>query len=55
MNVKTKCKPSQGSQQKLDILHQAVNKALYKKYRLGQYAVIWQDGKPIKTRWKGVI
>jgi len=30
----------------LDVLKTAVNKALDKKKRLGQYAVIWSDNKP---------
>ena len=30
----------------LDVLRTAVNKALDKKKRLGQYAVIWSDNKP---------
>jgi len=31
----------------LDSLKQAVTKDLEKKKRLGQYAVIWEDGKPV--------
>ena len=38
--------PSPESLQILDILRKAVEKALDRKKRLGQYAVIWQDGKP---------
>ena len=39
--------PSADSQKMLDILKIAVNKALEKKKRLGQYAVIWADDKPV--------
>lgn len=35
------------TQKTLDSLKIAVTKALEKKRRLGQYAVIWQDGKPV--------
>ncbi|WP_295623579.1 hypothetical protein [uncultured Nitrosomonas sp.] len=31
----------------LDSLQQAVTKTLERKRRLGQYAVIWQNGKPV--------
>ena len=31
----------------LNALQRAVAKALDKKQRLGQYAVVWQDGKPV--------
>ena len=33
-------------QQILDAMKQAVDKALERKRRLGQYAVIWRDGHP---------
>jgi hypothetical protein len=39
--------PSEKSQQTLEVMKQAVAKALEKKKRLGQYAVIWEDGKPV--------
>lgn len=39
--------PSQDSKAMLDTLKTAVNKTLDKKKRLGQYAVIWQDDKPV--------
>jgi hypothetical protein len=39
--------PSPDSQKMLDTLKIAVNKALEKKKRLGQYAVIWADDKPV--------
>lgn len=49
MNVKLKTTPSPEGQKQLEILRQAVGKALEKKRRLGQYAVTWQDGKPVMT------
>ena len=33
----------------LDTLQKAVKQTLEKKKRLGQYAVIWQDGAPVMT------
>lgn len=39
--------PSQDTQQMLDVMRKAVEKALDRKKRLGQYAVIWQDDKPV--------
>ena len=38
--------PSPDSFVMLDVLRTAVNKALDRKKRLGQYAVIWSDNKP---------
>jgi hypothetical protein len=35
------------TQQMLDSLKQAVAQALEKKKRLGQYAVMWENGKPV--------
>lgn len=35
------------TQQMLESLKQAVVQALEKKKRLGQYAVIWENGKPV--------
>lgn len=37
---------SEEGQLALNALQKAVKKALDRKKRLGQYAVIWQDGKP---------
>jgi hypothetical protein len=39
--------PPPDTQQMLDSLKQAVTKDLEKKKRLGHYAVIWEDGKPV--------
>ncbi|MCK5515997.1 MAG: hypothetical protein KAI39_03910 [Desulfobulbaceae bacterium] len=39
--------PSPDSQKMLESLRAAVNKALDKKKKLGQYAVIWDDNKPV--------
>ena len=46
MNL-SKHPPSEKSQQTLETMKQAVVKALEKKRRLGQYAVIWEDGNPV--------
>jgi|GEM_PF-1110428 len=46
MIVSQQSTPSQEAQLALDALQRAVKNALDKKKRLGQYAVIWQDGKP---------
>lgn len=40
--------PSQDSLRILDSLRTAVAKALERKRRLGQYAVIWRDGKVVR-------
>lgn len=34
--------------QHLEGLRQAVRKALIEKWKLGQYAVVWEDGKVVK-------
>ncbi|CAN5273242.1 hypothetical protein BH09GEM1_BH09GEM1_32920 [soil metagenome] len=39
---------STADQQVLDALRRAVAKALDRKRRLGQYAVIWRDGKVVR-------
>lgn len=39
--------PSQDSLVALESLSKAVSKALERKRMLNQYAVIWQDGKPV--------
>jgi hypothetical protein len=49
MNVNRKTIPSDEGKQLLETLRQAVGKTLEKKRRLGQYAVIWKDGKPVLT------
>lgn len=46
MNIKPAAIPSVEGQRMLDSLSQAVSKALERKRRLGQYAVVWQHGKP---------
>jgi hypothetical protein len=35
------------TQRTLEVLKKAVAKALEKKRRLGQYYVVWKDGKPV--------
>jgi hypothetical protein len=41
--------PSAEAQAILQALRAAVAKALERKNKLGQYAVIWQDGRPVRT------
>ncbi|MEL6711418.1 MAG: hypothetical protein AAFP10_07550 [Pseudomonadota bacterium] len=48
MHVINKTEPSLAGQQQLAVLRQAVSKALDKKRRLGHYAIIWQDGAPVR-------
>lgn len=40
-------KPSEDTQKILETLQKAVNEALDKKKRLGQYAVIWRNNRPV--------
>lgn len=40
--------PSQDSLRILESLQRAVAKALERKRRLGEYAVVWQDGKLVR-------
>jgi hypothetical protein len=47
MNIKQKTTPSPEGQKQLETLRHAVGKTLEKKRRLGQYTVIWKDGKPV--------
>ncbi len=47
MKITIKTEPSKESQVILDSLQKAVTQALEKKRRLGQYAVVWRDGKPV--------
>lgn len=47
MNTKTASTPSVEGQRMLDSLNRAVSKALERKRRLGQYAVVWKQGKPV--------
>lgn len=48
MNVLLKETPSEEGRVVLDTLKLAVSHALEKKRRLGQYAVIWKEGKPVR-------
>lgn len=41
--------PSEAGQIMLDTLQRAVADTLEKKRRLGQYAVVWRDDKPVLT------
>ena len=47
MNTRRKEIPSKEGQEQLEALRRAVGKTLEKKRRLGQYAVTWQDDKPV--------
>lgn len=49
MNTTRKTTASREGQRVLESLQKAVKQTLEKKKRLGQYAVIWHDGKPIIT------
>jgi len=49
MNTIKKAQPSLEGQQMLEALRQSVKKALDKKRRLSQYAVIWENGRPVVT------
>jgi hypothetical protein len=49
MNATRKTIPSAEGQRQLDALRQTVGNMLEKKLRLGQYAVTWQNGKPVVT------
>jgi hypothetical protein len=40
--------PSPEAQAMLEALQAAVAKTLEKKQKLGQYAVFWQDGRPVQ-------
>lgn len=46
MNTKPATTPYAEGQRMLESLRQAVGKALERKRWLGQYAVVWQHGKP---------
>lgn len=48
MNTTKNPIPSPEGQRQLKALRQAAGKTLDKKRRLGHYAVIWKDGKPIR-------
>lgn len=47
MKITSKAKLSEKGQIILDALQKAVTQTLERKRRLGQYAVVWRDGKPI--------
>lgn len=41
--------PSPQAQEMLKALQDAVTKELQRKQKLGQYAVIWHDGRPVQS------
>ena len=47
LKITYNAKPAPEAQKQLEILQQAVAKALEKKRKLGQYYVVWKDGKPV--------
>ncbi len=49
MNTNRKEVPSQEGQQLLGALRRSVAKTLERKRRLGQYIVIWRNGRPVMT------
>ena len=49
MNTTREKSPSEEGRVVLEALRRAVTQALDKKKRLGQYAVIWRDGKPVMS------
>jgi hypothetical protein len=49
MNITQTSAPSPEALQMLEALRQSVAKTLERKRRLGHYAVIWQNGKPVLT------
>ena len=48
MNIVKEAVPSPEGQRQLESLRRAVAQALERKRRLGQYAVIWRNGKPAR-------
>ncbi|MFK5925934.1 MAG: hypothetical protein QM483_04805 [Desulfuromusa sp.] len=49
MNNARKTVPSEEGRVLLEALRTVVAQTLEKKRRLGQYVVIWRDGKPVET------
>lgn len=47
MNISSKKTPSKDGQVLLQTLQQVVKQTLERKKRLGEYVVIWKDGKPV--------
>jgi len=45
----TSMQPSVKSQATLAVLQRTIAKTLDTKQRLGQYVVVWQDGRPVLT------
>jgi len=45
----TSTPPSAQAQTMLHTLQNAVTKNLEKKQKLGQYAVVWENGRPVQT------
>ena len=47
MKITLKTTPSEEGQVRLDSLLKAITQELERKRRLGHYAVVWRDGKPV--------
>lgn len=47
MRTNRKAIPSPEGRRQLEALRHAVDEALERKRRLGQYAVVWKNGKPV--------
>ena len=48
MNTDNETKPSKRGQEILESLKNAVDAALDKKRKLGQYAIVWDGKKPVR-------
>lgn len=49
MNIRKQHLPSQNARQMLETLQRLAAETLERKRRLGHYAVVWQNGKPVMT------
>jgi hypothetical protein len=49
MKLTNDAKPSPEGQRQLDALRRAVRRTLERKRQLGQYAIVWMDGKPVRV------
>lgn len=47
MKITLRAAPSKEDQEILNSLQKAITQALEKKRRLGQYAVVWRNGRPV--------
>ncbi|TXI26579.1 MAG: hypothetical protein E6Q60_12170 [Nitrosomonas oligotropha] len=47
MKITLRATPSEEDQEILNSLQKAITQALEKKRRLGQYAMVWRNGRPV--------